>query len=129
MLPVVLLIIGIVLWLLAARTRRGAGLPAGRVVYADTGAWARPEKALFSKTLGLTGKPDYLVQHKGRYIPVEVKSGQGAAVVGGDLDAMTGDADKSHESLVARLDGGLDRAAWTERGVPLAGIGEVVELP
>jgi len=34
------------------------------------------EKPLFYQALGLTGKPDYLVQQNGQIIPVEVKSGR-----------------------------------------------------
>lgn len=56
------------------RQRERTGLPRGRVVYADTGAWARCGKPLFSKRHLLTGKPDYLVEERGRVIPVEVKS-------------------------------------------------------
>ena len=56
------------------RKRARTGLPQGRVVYADTGAWARCEKPLFSKRHLLTGRPDYLVEERGRVIPVEVKS-------------------------------------------------------
>jgi len=59
----------------ASRLRKVAGLPRGRVVYADTGDWRPPDKALFSDTYGLTGKPDYLVQTRAGLIPVEVKSG------------------------------------------------------
>ncbi|MBC7251620.1 MAG: CRISPR-associated protein Cas4 [Anaerolineae bacterium] len=54
--------------------RHRAGLPAGRVVYTDTGAWNRCERPLFSRRYLLTGKPDYLVQERGQVIPVEVKS-------------------------------------------------------
>ena len=71
-----LLVLAGLLWLLAQRARRGAGLPIGRVVYSDTGGGTRPPKPLFSQTLRLTGKPDYLVQHRGGAIPVEVKSGR-----------------------------------------------------
>ena len=59
------------------RQQRQAGLPGGRVIYTDTLAWGAPlEQPLFNKELGLTGKPDYLVQQKGGIIPVEVKSGR-----------------------------------------------------
>jgi CRISPR-associated exonuclease Cas4 len=58
----------------AGRTRRTAGLPAGRIVYADTGDWRPLDKPLFSTAYGLTGKPDYLVQTRSGLIPVEVKS-------------------------------------------------------
>ncbi|MCA1554796.1 MAG: CRISPR-associated protein Cas4 [Chloroflexi bacterium] len=69
-----LLIAALALWLLSRRTRERAGLPVGEVVYADTGAWQRNERPLFSKTYQLTGKPDYLVRDGRRVIPVEVKS-------------------------------------------------------
>jgi CRISPR-associated exonuclease Cas4 len=58
----------------AARTRHRAGLPRGRVVYADTGDWRPPDAPLFSAAYGLTGKPDYLVETRAGLIPVEVKS-------------------------------------------------------
>jgi CRISPR-associated exonuclease Cas4 len=78
-LAVILLLVAGVLWLLSQRTRRATGLPAGRVVYSDTGGWTAPPRPLFSAALQLTGKPDYLVQVKGGYVPVEVKSGRAPA--------------------------------------------------
>ena len=58
------------------RQQGQAGLPGGRVIYTDTRAWGAPvEEPLFSRELGLTGKPDYLVQQNGQIIPVEVKTG------------------------------------------------------
>jgi CRISPR-associated exonuclease Cas4 len=71
-----LLLLALVLFFLSGRQQRAAGLPGGRVVYSDTGAGKRVEKALFDRELGLTGKPDYLVERDGRLIPVEVKSGR-----------------------------------------------------
>ncbi len=50
------------------------GLPPGRLVYADPGLWGKPEKPFYDSELGLTGKPDYVVNQKGRLLPVEVKS-------------------------------------------------------
>jgi CRISPR-associated exonuclease Cas4 len=69
------------LWVLArsAAVRRKSGLPAGRVTYADTGAWARCERPLFSSEYRLTGRPDYLVRGRDGVIPVEVKSGRAPA--------------------------------------------------
>ncbi len=58
----------------AARARSSAGLPAGRIVYADTGDWRPPEAPFFSSSHQLTGKPDYLVHSRAGLIPVEVKS-------------------------------------------------------
>ncbi len=76
---VCLLLLAGLLWMWGQRTRQSTGLPEGRVVYSDTGGGTRPPKALFSEKLRLTGKPDYLVQHRGGYIPVEVKSGRAPA--------------------------------------------------
>ena len=50
------------------------GIPAGKVIYSDLD---RPGKALYSKSLGISGKPDYVVKGRGRtLIPVEIKSGR-----------------------------------------------------
>ena len=76
MLGFVLLFLAIVVWLLARLVRGRTGLPTGEVVYSDTGGWSRVERPLFSSTLQLAGKPDYLVRQKQTVIPVEVKSGQ-----------------------------------------------------
>ena len=70
-----LLFVALLLWFLSQRVSQATGLPAGRVVYTDTGGWGRVEKPLFSDRLGLTGKPDYLVREGESLIPVEVKSG------------------------------------------------------
>ena len=60
----------------AARRQKGAGLPAGKVIYVDTTRWGnKVEKPLYDAANNLTGKPDYLVEEEGRLIPVEVKSG------------------------------------------------------
>jgi len=59
----------------ANRQRVESGLPLGRIVYDDSGGRKRLiERPLFEPTLGITGKPDYLVEQKGLLIPVEVKS-------------------------------------------------------
>lgn len=64
----------LLIWL-SRRVRRHAGLPDGRVVYADTAGWDRVQRPLFSERLRLSGKPDYLVRKGHCYVPVEVKSG------------------------------------------------------
>lgn len=71
-----LLVLAVVLLLRGERQRIKAGLPGGRVIYTDTRAWGKLEKPLFHAELGLTGKPDYLVEKDGLIIPVEVKSGR-----------------------------------------------------
>ncbi len=75
-LALAILLFGIVLLWQSNRQRRQAGLPGGRVVYTDTRAWGMVEKPLYDHALGLTGKPDYLVERNGQLIPVEVKTGR-----------------------------------------------------
>ncbi len=56
------------------RQRNAAGLPGGRIIYMDTNHWKPAEKALYDQDIGLTGKPDYIIEHNDQIIPVEVKS-------------------------------------------------------
>ena len=70
------LLFALCLFLLSGRQRHAAGLPGGRVIYSDTRVWGTVEKPFFDEELGLTGKPDYLVEKNGRIIPVDVKSGK-----------------------------------------------------
>lgn len=69
-----LVVLAVVFFLLSRRTRADTGLPAGRVVYDDTDR-IRPREPLFSKSMQLVGKPDYIVRQGNALIPVEVKSG------------------------------------------------------
>lgn len=73
-LPLILFVIALILFWQSGRQQRDAGLPGGRVIYTDTRGWSEVPKPLFDSRLGLTGKPDYLVEKKGQIIPVEVKS-------------------------------------------------------
>lgn len=73
-LAILTLILSLVLFLRAQRTRKQAGIPGGKIIYADTSKWQPNETPLFSQKLKLSGKPDYLIQQKNRIIPVEVKS-------------------------------------------------------
>jgi len=62
----------------AARSIRAKyGIPYGKVIYSDLD---HPAKALFSKKLGISGKPDYVISDKryGGLIPIEIKSGRAA---------------------------------------------------
>src|SRR5512138_555781 len=76
LLSALLVLLALYLFWQAARRRRSAGLPGGKVIYADTRQWGPVEKPLFDASLGLSGKPDYLVQHGEQVIPVEVKTGR-----------------------------------------------------
>lgn len=71
-----ILLFALVLFFISGRQRRRAGLPGGRVIYTDTRAWDKLEKPLFDRDLGLTGKPDYLVEQNGKILPVEIKTGR-----------------------------------------------------
>lgn len=74
-LALVLLVSAVVALWLSGRQQRQAGMPAGRVIAADTGRWKRLEKPLYDSQTNLTGRPDYIVEQEGALIPVEVKSG------------------------------------------------------
>jgi CRISPR-associated exonuclease Cas4 len=63
----------ILLWLARAR-QKASGLPGGRIIYSDTQHWKPVEKPLYDPDLGLTGRPDYLIEKDNQVIPVEVKS-------------------------------------------------------
>jgi CRISPR-associated exonuclease Cas4 len=65
----------LVLWL-ANRQKRATGLPPGQVVSADMGRWQPEGQVLYDRRLDLAGKPDYIVEHEGVPVPVEVKSGR-----------------------------------------------------
>jgi len=76
-----LLILAVAFQLLSKRASSSAktmrmvyGIPAGKVIYSDLD---RPGKALYSRNLGISGKPDYIVKGRGRsLVPVEIKSGR-----------------------------------------------------
>jgi CRISPR-associated exonuclease Cas4 len=73
---IILLLVALILLFISGRQRQRLGLPGGRVVSSDTRLWGAVERPLFDPELGLTGKPDYLVEQDGRLIPVEVKTGR-----------------------------------------------------
>lgn len=75
-LAVLLIVLALALLWQSSRQRKAAGLPGGRVIYADTRRWGPVEKPLYDPQLHLTGKPDYLVAQGSELIPVEVKSAQ-----------------------------------------------------
>ncbi len=71
---VLVALLGLALLWLAKKQQRTAGLPEGRVIYADTRGWLPVKEPLYDPNLGLTGRPDYLIQQGEQVIPVEVKS-------------------------------------------------------
>jgi CRISPR-associated exonuclease Cas4 len=70
-----LLLAAAVLWFWSRSAQEQSGLPAGSVIYTDTGTWFRNEEPLYADELRLVGRPDYLVEEPdGGIIPVELKS-------------------------------------------------------
>jgi CRISPR-associated exonuclease Cas4 len=68
------ILIGLFVLGVGRRLQIETGLPTGRVVYADTGAWKTVARPLFSALHRLAGRPDYVVKHGRQTIPIEVKS-------------------------------------------------------
>ena len=73
-LAILVIVIGFLILSQGRRMQIETGLPAGRVVYADTGAWKTVDRPLFSALHQLAGKPDYVVKQGRQTIPIEVKS-------------------------------------------------------
>lgn len=71
-----LLLLGVLLILSSRRRLKGLGIPVGRLISLDTSRLKPVTKALYDSDLGLTGRPDYIVQQRRKRIPVEVKSGR-----------------------------------------------------
>lgn len=78
-LALVLLIAGGLAWWLARRLRAASGLPAGRLLSADTSRWLPTSQPLFSRSHRLTGKPDYVLRERDRLIPIELKAARAPA--------------------------------------------------
>lgn len=72
--PIAVILLALLVLLWSARFKRRMGLPPGQIVYADAENWKKPHKPLYDSSLGLTGKPDYLIRTEDVTIPVEVKS-------------------------------------------------------
>ncbi len=71
----VLILLAVLLYFLSRKLRKDSGLPGGRIVSSDIKMWGEQNThPLFDGSLGLTGKPDYLVDIGNAIIPVEVKS-------------------------------------------------------
>jgi len=75
----VLLSVGAALLLISRRWERGAGVPGGRIVSVDLERHAHPAPPMVDETLGLSGRPDMLVETRNGWIPVELKSGKAPA--------------------------------------------------
>ncbi|RRR67818.1 MAG: CRISPR-associated protein Cas4 [Candidatus Viridilinea halotolerans] len=62
----------------AVLLRRRTGLPWARVRSEDVRDHHAPERPLYARRYGLTGRPDYLLERHGHLIPVEVKPSRSA---------------------------------------------------
>ena len=72
-----LALLGLFAGLRAREVWSDSGLPAGEIIYSDSGAWYPQDRPLYDAEWGLTGRPDYLVeQEDGAIVPVELKSGK-----------------------------------------------------
>jgi CRISPR-associated exonuclease Cas4 len=71
-----LYLLALIIFWIAGNSQKKAGLPGGRVIYADTSQWKEPEAPLYDPVTKVTGRPDYLVRQGKQVIPVEVKSGR-----------------------------------------------------
>lgn len=74
-----LVLFGLVLIRFSQRRLADLGLPRGRVIALDTLDLKPPARALYDPVYHLAGRPDYLVEHEGAAIPVELKSGRAPA--------------------------------------------------
>lgn len=69
-----LLLLALIFFVASRILAQRSGIPPGRIIYTDHGQWRKTVKPLYDAELGLTGKPDYLIQKDGWLIPAEVKS-------------------------------------------------------
>lgn len=68
-----LLVLALLLFLLAARSRRKTGITAGEIYYQDLAGQPFSGEPLRSAALGISGKPDCLIRTAGGTVPVELK--------------------------------------------------------
>ena len=73
---ILLVILAILFFVIAAKEKQKTGLPGGKIVYSDTNLWQKVEIPLYHPSLKLAGRPDYIVQQGNQFIPIEVKSGR-----------------------------------------------------
>ena len=79
-LALLLVVLALFAWLASRVGYRRSGLPHGDLIYQDTGRLQAETKTIYSPSLGLVGRPDYLVQDDdGSIVPVEIKSSEAPA--------------------------------------------------
>lgn len=78
-----LVVFALVLFLLAAWSRRRIGIPSGSIFYQDLSGQPFEGRPLRSPTLGISGKPDCLIRIAGGIVPVELKNASKPPARGG----------------------------------------------
>ena len=71
---VILISLALILFGISRLLSKRTGIPDGRIIYSDPGAWEKAQKPLYDASIGLTGRPDYLIKKGNQIIPAEVKS-------------------------------------------------------
>lgn len=71
---VILIFLALILFGISRLLAKRTGIPDGRIIYSDPSMWKKAQKPLYDASIGLTGKPDYLIKKGDRIIPAEVKS-------------------------------------------------------
>ena len=70
----VMFLLAVLVWLSANQKLARSGIPEGRIVSQDAGPRHHLHRSLMSLRYGLVGKPDYLVETRHGFVPVEIKS-------------------------------------------------------
>ena len=74
LLVAVMFLLAVLVWLSANQKLARSGIPEGRIVSQDAGPRHRLHRSFMSLRYGLVGKPDYLVETRHGFVPVEIKS-------------------------------------------------------
>ena len=67
-------LLAVLVWFRANRELARRGIPEGRIVSQDAGPRHHLHRSLMSLRHGLVGKPDYLIETRQGFVPVEIKS-------------------------------------------------------
>jgi CRISPR-associated exonuclease Cas4 len=74
-----LLVVGGALVVISRRWEAGTSIPGGRMISVDLERDGRPAPLMIDEGLGLSGRPDLVLETRGGCVPVEIKSGKAPA--------------------------------------------------
>ena len=74
LLVAVVFLLAVLVWFSANQKLARSGIPEGRIVSQDAGPRHHLHRSLMSLRHGLVGKPDYLIETRQGFVPVEIKS-------------------------------------------------------